>query len=103
MAYMGIILGVLLCEHDRKRYSFMGLRGVLRALARSIDAEYDRRIRSASLVKTYDPTGASHHDHVAIHNERVEQIGVDGEVQAEGREIEPAPHQQSAPRQVTHR
>ncbi len=81
----------------------MGLRGVLRALARSIDAEYDRRIRSASLVKTYDPTGASHHDHVAIHNERVEQISVDGEAEAEGgSETAPAPHQQSAPRQVTH-
>ncbi len=81
----------------------MGLREALQAFARSIDAAYDRRIRAASLIKDYDPSGVAHHGHVAIHNERVEQIGVDSAVQAEGKETEPAPYQQAAPRQVTHR
>lgn len=39
----------------------MGLFDALKSFVGSVDREYDRRIRQASLVKHYDPTGASHH------------------------------------------
>ncbi len=86
----------------------MGLWDALQALAKSVDAEYDRRIRTASLVKEYDPTGASHHGHIAVHNEHVENVHVE---QVGGDEVfahasvdtEPTVHQQSTPRQVTQR
>ncbi len=87
----------------------MGLWNALQALIRSIDAEYDRRIRAASLVKEYDPTGASHHGYGAAHNEHVEnvhleQVGEEGGVYEHApAAAEPAPHHQSTPRQVTHR
>lgn len=87
----------------------MGLWDALQALARSIDSEYDRRIRAASLVKGYDPSGASHHRHVAVQNEHLEHVyveqagGNDGAFAPTPTDTEPTSHQQSTPRQVTQR
>jgi hypothetical protein len=87
----------------------MGLWDMFQALVRSIDAEYDRRIRAASLVKQYDSTGASHHGHIAVHNEHIENVyieqagGSDGVSVHTPADTEPIPHQQSTPRQVTQR
>jgi|GEM_PF-7098481 len=79
----------------------MGLFDTLKSFANSVDFEYDRRIRTASLVKEYDPTGASHHGaHAEIHNEHVEQISDGAAHDHDG--AAPQPQQQSAPRQVTH-
>lgn len=61
----------------------MGLIDALRSFAHSVDAEYDRRVRGASLVKAYDPTGASHHGahgaaHDTHHDTHVERIEGEG-------------------------
>jgi hypothetical protein len=76
----------------------------IRNFVSSVDDEYDRRIKSASNVKEYDPTGASHHHgHVEVHNEHVERV--EGPEGTNGRSIsaEPSQHQQSTPRAATHR
>lgn len=49
----------------------MGVFDALKFFARAVDREYDRRVKAASLVRTYDPTGASHH--------HGHQLGSDGE------------------------
>jgi hypothetical protein len=80
----------------------MGFFDSLQAFVQSVEQEYDRRIRSASNVKQYDPTGASHHGHVAIHNERVEHV--DRHL-TDGHTPEPeeaTAQEQASPRQVTH-
>ncbi|WP_029214869.1 hypothetical protein [Kallotenue papyrolyticum] len=66
----------------------------------AIEREYDRRIRAASLVKAYDPSGASpHHDRQETANEHVEQIAV----AQDGREPSlPTADQQPAPHTATH-
>lgn len=55
----------------------MGLFDALKSFTNAVDAEYDRRIRQASLVKEYDPTGAHHHGahHHDTHAERLEGEG----------------------------
>jgi hypothetical protein len=80
----------------------MGLLDALKNFTQSVETEYDRRIRSASNIKFYDPTGASHHhDHAEIHNEHLEAVEV--ETHGNGRAMaEPTPEQQNAPREVTH-
>ena len=68
----------------------MSLIDVLKSFARSVDGEYDRRVRGASLVRHYDPTGASHHhgghgahDEHDAHVERIEgEGGAVGSLQA---------------------
>lgn len=84
----------------------MGLFDALKSFVNSVNHEYDRRIRAASLVKEYDPTGASHHGaHVITANEHVEAvIDTDGADGSHGTVVvaPPTQQQQSAPRQVTH-
>lgn len=81
----------------------MGLFDALKSFANSVNTEYDRRIRGASLVKEYDPTGASHH-HGAHHDTHVERIegegGAVGHLQANA-----GPQLQNDPvaAEVTHR
>lgn len=80
----------------------MGVLDALRAFAGAVNREYDRRVKAASNVKDYDPTGASHHHgHVQIQNEQVVAVdegtnGHDGQVR------DTTPAEQAAPRQVTH-
>jgi hypothetical protein len=79
----------------------MGLFDSLKQFARSVDAEYDRRIKAASKVKEYDPTGASHHhNHVEVHNEHVEEVVTDHGANGHVVTSEPTPQQQSNPRHV---
>lgn len=65
----------------------------------AIEREYDRRIRAASLVKAYDPTGASHHhDRLETANEHGEQSAAqDGRAPSL-----PTADQQDAPHAATH-
>ncbi|PLS80127.1 MAG: hypothetical protein CYG59_09760 [Chloroflexi bacterium] len=80
----------------------MGLFDSVRKFLGSVDHEYDRRIKAASLVKAYDPTGASHHhDHVEVHNEHVESVET---AHGNGHTVMDAPTEaeQSNPRKVTH-
>jgi hypothetical protein len=60
----------------------MGLFDALKSFADSVNTEYDRRIRGASLVEEYDPTGASHHGahgaHDTHHDTHVERIEGEG-------------------------
>ncbi len=73
---------------------------LFRRFAEAVEAEYDRRIRAASLVKHYDPTGASHghgHGHVEIHNEQVAHVD-----HGPGGDGTPTEAERSAPREVTH-
>lgn len=75
---------------------------VFRRFARAVETEYDRRIRAASLVRHYDPTGASHaHGHVEAHNEHIERVdhGHDSDGHADS---VPREQEQSAPREATH-
>ncbi len=67
----------------------MGLFDALKSFVNAVDTEYDRRVRTASLVRHYDPTGASHHHHGAhsaahdVHVERLEgEGGMVGDLQA---------------------
>jgi hypothetical protein len=68
----------------------MGVLDALKYFARSVDREYDRRVKAASLVRGYDPTGASHqHGHQLGHDEHdtnVERLqgegGATGELQS---------------------
>lgn len=82
----------------------MGLFDALRAFTGAVNHEYDRRIKAASNIKNYDPTGESHHHgHVEIQNEQV--VAVDDAGSADGHEAgvrETTPAEQAAPRQVTH-
>ena len=82
----------------------MGLFDALRAFAGAVNREYDRRVKAASNVKEYDPTGASHHHgHVEIQNEQV--VAVDNDAGANGHDGHvrtTSPAEQAAPRQVTH-
>jgi hypothetical protein len=71
---------------------------LFRRFAEAVETEYDRRIRAASLVKHYDPTGASHsHGHVEVQNEQVAHV----EHGPEGDGV-PSEAERSAPREVTH-
>jgi hypothetical protein len=77
----------------------MGLFDALKSFLNAVDSEYDRRVRTASLVKHYDPTGASHHHHGSahdVHEERLEgEGGVTGDLQSHaGPQVqhEPAAH-----------
>ncbi|HEY0739459.1 MAG TPA: hypothetical protein VGD69_31335 [Herpetosiphonaceae bacterium] len=77
----------------------MGLFDALKSLADAVDGEYDRRVRTASLVKHYDPTGASHHhgSHGSshdVHEERLEgEGGVTGDLQSHaGPQVEGEEH-----------
>ncbi len=82
----------------------MGLFDALKGFVSAVNQEYDRRIKAASNVKDYDPTGAHHHahDHVEIQNEQVVAIedttgnGYSSDVH------QPEPADLEAPRQVTH-
>lgn len=58
----------------------MGLFDSLKSFVWAVDHEYDRRIKAASLVKEYDPTGAAHHHHGAqdAHDTQVERIEGEG-------------------------
>lgn len=58
----------------------MGLFDALKSFVHSVDNEYDRRVRGASLVKHYDPTGASHHHgaHDTHHDTHAERIQGEG-------------------------
>lgn len=58
----------------------MGLFDALKSFTRSVNAEYDRRIREASLVKEYDPTGAHHHHgaHDTHHDTHAERLQGEG-------------------------
>lgn len=86
----------------------MGLWDALKSFVTSVDTEYDRRIREASLVRKYDPTGASHHGahgaHDTHHDTHVERIqgegGAVGQLQANA-----GPQLQDDPvaAEVTHR
>jgi hypothetical protein len=84
----------------------MGLFDALKSLANAVDAEYDRRVRTASLVKHYDPTGASHHHHgghSAAHDVHVERLegegGARGDLQSSaGPQVQHEP----AARKLTH-
>jgi len=68
----------------------MGFLDALKFFARAVDREYDRRVKAASLVRAYDPTGASHHHghHLTDgeHDTRVERLqgegGAVGELQS---------------------
>lgn len=68
----------------------MGVLDSLRYFARAVEREYDRRVKAASQVRSYDPTGASHHHgHQLAHGEHdthVERIqgegGAVGELQS---------------------
>lgn len=82
----------------------MGLFDALRTFTGAVNREYDRRVKAASNVREYDPTGASHHHgHVEIQNEQVvaveDDAGVDGH---DGYVRDTSPAEQTAPRQVTH-
>lgn len=75
----------------------MGLLDSLTSFASAVNREYDRRIKAASLVKEYDPTGAAHHHHGAhsAHDTQVERI--EGEGGAVGRQQANAgPHLQNS-------
>jgi hypothetical protein len=83
----------------------MGLFDALKEFVNAVNQEYDRRVKAASNVKDYDPTGAHHHghDHVELQNEQVVAIedttggnGYDSGVR------QPEPTDLEAPRQVTH-
>lgn len=60
----------------------MGLFDALKSFTNAVDGEYDRRVRTASLVKDYDPTGASHHHgaHGAAHDVHEERLQGEGGV-----------------------
>lgn len=80
----------------------MGLFNSLRKFLSSVDDEYDRRIKTASNVKEYDPTGASHHHaHVEVHNEHVESVET---AHGNGHTVmaEPTEAEETNPRRVTH-
>ena len=80
----------------------MGLFGSFRKFLSTVDNEYDRRIKTASLVKEYDPTGASHHHgHAEVHNEHVEHVET---AHGNGHTVmeEPTESEQTNPRKVTH-
>ncbi len=80
----------------------MGLFDALKAFADAVNHEYERRIKVASNVKEYDPTGASHHGHVEIQNEQVVAVG-DPATPHDGHAMhETQSTDQSAPRQLTH-
>ncbi len=85
----------------------MGLFDALKFFVHSIDTEYDRRVRAASLVKQYDPTGASHH-HGAHHDTEpdahVERIqGEGGAVGGQQANAGPQLQHDVAAAHVTHR
>ncbi|HEX6291392.1 MAG TPA: hypothetical protein VFZ66_19570 [Herpetosiphonaceae bacterium] len=84
----------------------MGLFDALKSFVAAVDGEYDRRVRTASLVKHYDPTGASHHHHGAHepehdgHAERLEgEGGARGDLQSSAG---PQLHGEPAAHEVTH-
>jgi hypothetical protein len=72
---------------------------LFRRFAEAVEHEYDRRVRAASLVKVYDPTGASHHGHVEVQNEQVVHAGHGDAAHGDGATTEA---ERSAPREVTH-
>lgn len=79
----------------------MGLFDSIKQFVSSVDTEYDRRIKAASNVKYYDPTGASHHHgHLEAHNEHVEEVVTDHSANGHAVTGEPTQQQQSNPRQV---
>jgi hypothetical protein len=82
----------------------MGLFDALRAFTGAVDREYDRRVKAASNVKNYDPTGESHHHgHVTLQNEQVVAVEEHGGADEHGAEVrESTPAEQAAPREVTH-
>jgi len=81
----------------------MGLFNALRAFTGAVNREYDRRIKAASNIKNYDPTGESHHHgHVTLQNEQVVAVEDDGSADGHGGVRAPTPAEQAAPRQVTH-
>ncbi len=82
----------------------MGLFDALKSFANAVNREYDRRVKAASNVKEYDPTGASHHGHhVEVQNEQV--VAVEDITSADGHESglrRPEPAEQATPRELTH-
>ncbi len=82
----------------------MGLFDALRAFTRAVNHEYDRRVKAASNVREYDPTGASHHHgHVEIQNEQVVAVTDDAGSNGHDEHVRAtSPAEQAAPRQVTH-
>lgn len=82
----------------------MGLFEALKAFADAVNYEYERRIKAASNVKEYDPTGALHHGHVEVQNEQVVAVEDAAGPHGDGRAVhETQSTEHSAPRQVTHR
>lgn len=80
----------------------MGLFDALRTFTGAVNREYDRRVKAASNVKNYDPTGESHHHgHVTLQNEQVVAVD-DGSADGHGGVRAPTPAEQAAPREVTH-
>ena len=76
----------------------MGLFDSLKHFVNSVDAVYDRRIKAASLVKGYDPTGASHHHgQVEVHNEHVEAVEDERSSNGHVTLAEPSQQQQNTP------
>ena len=82
----------------------MGLFDALRAFTGAVNGEYDRRIKAASNIKNYDPTGESHHHgHVTLQNEQVVAVEDDGSTDGHDAGVRaPTPAEQAAPREVTH-
>lgn len=83
----------------------MGLFDALKSFVTAVDTEYDRRVKAASNVKAYDPTGALHqHAHVEVQNEQV--VAVEDTHRANRHEPvlhAPQPADQSVPpRELTH-
>ena len=81
----------------------MGLFDALRAFTGAVNREYDRRVKAASNVKNYDPTGeAHHHGHVTLQNEQVVAVEDDDSADGHGGARETTPAEQAVPREVTH-
>lgn len=81
----------------------MGLFDALRAFTGAVNREYDRRVKAASNVKNYDPTGESHHHgHVTLQNEQVVAVEDDGSADGHAGMRPTTPAEQAAPREVTH-
>jgi hypothetical protein len=83
-----IILETTIYAYTSSTRPRMGFLAALRALANSLDTEYDRRIRAASHVKDYGVGGhgLSADDHLQMHPVEAERLqgegGAHGDLQA---------------------
>lgn len=83
----------------------MGLFDALKSFVDAVNHEYDRRVKAASNVKEYDPTGTlHHHGHVEVQNEQVVAVEDGTGAHDHDAALRPAqPSEQTAPRHLTHR